>query len=268
MSYEEIISEINRLKRRYGKLLTNVIPQALKKALGYQTIQREEGLIIIAQEPYRKRGYFAVKDEKTLMTLLKGLPHNVIFEWIYKDENLLEEIMYSANIKHYATYMRISRTWEANPYEVAEKGVRLLLQKRYDCSCGEYAVEEDAEELYELSKSVFDVNCDDVFTVEEWRKRILNKEVLIYREEKEIIACYVFRLEGKKLYSNIAINQGSADILYSMERRIFTEMWEKGIRVYYAWFDVKNKQAISRNFNNAKYLLSYENVIYNAIYQS
>lgn len=268
MNYEDAMKEVDSLKQIYGKLFTNIIPGTMKNNLEYELIKKDEGLIIVAQEPHRKRGYFAVKDEDALEILLADIPHNIFFEWLYRDKNELEGVMNRVNIKLYETFIRHTQTWKRNPYEIAEEGRRALLQEMYDPSCGEYADVEDAEELYELSKSVFDVNCDDVFTVEEWRKRILCREVLIYRNKNQIISCYVWRLEGKKLYSNISINLGTANILYNMERRIFTEMWENDIRTYYAWFNMKNTKALSRGNRRTKELLVREDKMYNAIYQS
>lgn len=268
MSYEDVMKEVDSLKQIYGKLFTNIIPGAMKSNLEYEIIKKDEGLIIVAQEPHRKRGYFAVKDKDALAVLLADIPHNIFFEWLYRGENELEEIMNRVNIKLYATFFRSTRIWKGNPFEVQQEGRRVLLQEMYDSSCGEYADVEDAEELYELSKSVFDVKCDDVFTVEEWRERILMREVLVYREKDKITSCYVWHLDGKKLYSNISINLGAANILYNMERRIFTEMWEKGIRIYYSWRNIKNKKALSRGNKNTRVLLAREDIMYNAIYES
>lgn len=268
MQYEEVMKEVDCFRQLYKKIFTNILPGAMKSDIEYNLIQKNEGLIIIAQEPHRKRGYFAAKDKNALEKILQGLPKNIFFEWIYRDKNELDAVMEHANINLYETYFRCSQTWSGNPYEVPEEGRRMLLQELYDPSCGEYAVIEDAKELYELSKSVFDINCDDVFTVEEWCERISRREVLVYREEGKIISTYVWHLEGKKLYSNISINLGAANILYNMERRIFTEMWEKGIRIYYAWYNVRNIKELSRGNKKAEGLLLHTDIMYNAIYQS
>lgn len=268
MDYEGVIEKIDSYRRKYGKCITNIILGAMKTEVKYDIIERESGLIIVGHEAHRKRGYFIAEDITELKKLLQDVPENVFFEWIYRDENILAEIEKDICLTLYETYFRISDVWAKNPYEVPIEGRRSILQEMYDSACGEYAVEQDAEELYNLSRSVFDTNCDDVFTVEEWKKRISEKEVLIYRENSKIVSCYVWRLEGRKLYSNISINRGAANILYNMERRIFTEMWEKGIRTYYAWYNTKNKKELARGNKNAcKYILR-EDIIYNAIYQS
>ena len=72
---------------------------------------------------------------------------------------------------------------------------------------------------------------------------VKKKEILVYREAGEIIAAYIFHYQGKKLYSNTSMNLGGANILYNMERRIFEEAWNKGIRIFYGWGNLANVRA-------------------------
>ena len=103
----------------------------------------------------------------------------------------------------------------------------------------------------------------------EERKRseiIERKECLLYRENGNIVTFYVWRLEGRKLYSNLVLNEGAANFSYNLERRIFEEMWEKGIRIFYAWYNVKNKKALKRGNANTDKLIKSNEIIYNDIY--
>lgn len=265
MTCGDVMQRVASLKREYGKLLTNIIPGAMKQELEYELLREGAGIVVIAYEPYRKRGFFAAKDRETLEALLKDLPENIMFEWIYRDENILEGIMNRVNIQLYATYVRHMSVWSENPYRIPAKGgSALLLQEMYEPESGEYARESDAEELCELSKSVFDTNCDDVYTVEEWRELIAHREVLVSRGKEKILSCYAWHLEGNRLYSNIVINLGPANLLYNLERRIFDEMWDKGIRVFYVWRNMKNEKA----FKRLGALPERTDVLYNAIYRS
>lgn len=268
MNYKDIMQELSNLKKEYGRLITNIVPGAMRQDSEYEILRRSDGMIVKACEPYRTRGYFAAKNEESLEVLMKDLPENIIFEWIYRDENVLEEIMERAGLSHYATFVRRTRVWRENPYRIAASGQNAFLQELYDPDFGEYAKPEDAKELWELSCSVFDVNCDDVFTIEEWEKIIARREVLVGRVGGRIVACYVWRLEGNKLYSNISINLSSADILYNLERRIFDEMWDRGIRVFYAWKNMENYKAMRREGATEGELLERMDVLYNAIYKS
>ena len=97
---------------------------------------------------------------------------------------------------------------QKNPYDIPETGRRKLLVELYDSVCKEYPQLSDVQELYELTLSTFDPLTDDIPTVEQWKNIIENKECVIHREEGKIISYYVYRLEGKKLYSNITLNRG------------------------------------------------------------
>ena len=268
MDYTEIMREITSLKREHGKLITNIVPGSMKTNVEFELLKKGEGLIALAREPYRMRGYFAAKDEKALKNLLQELPGNIMFEWIYRDENIIDNIMETAGLSHYATYIRYMRVWRKNPYLIPAVGREALLRELYNPDFGEYATEEDAEELFQLAQSVFDVNCDDVFTMEEWKEIIARREVLVGRVGGKIVACYVWRLEKNKLYSNISINVSSADVLYNLERRIFTEMWDKGIRVFYHWKNMNNVKAMRRERTMEGELVESVDIIYNAIYKS
>ena len=108
--------------------------------------------------------------------------------------------------------------------------------------------------------------CDDVFTLEQWDKIIERKECLLHRENGNIVTFYVWRLEGRKLYSNMVVNEGPANFSYNLERRIFEEMWSKGIRIFYAWYNIKNKKALKRGNEKTEELIKSKEIIYNDIY--
>ena len=115
----------------------------------------------------------------------------------------------------------------------------------YDSACGEYPTEEDAEEIYEIHMRNFDAVSDDIFTIDEWKEKIRKKEVLVYREEGKIIAYYNWKLEGNTFYSNVSVDEGPANIMYNLERRVFEKYWEQGIRIFYFWVNKKKQQTIA-----------------------
>lgn len=82
--------------------------------------------------------------------------------------------------------------------------------------------------------------------MEDWRRTIENKECVIVRENGKIVTLYKWRIEGKKLYGNISVNLGAANLLYDLERSVFDEYWEKGIRTMYAWINCSNNKALKR----------------------
>lgn len=268
MTIDEILEKIKKLKIKHGKLLSNIIFPINNLDKKFIVIDDEEGIVFVSQEENRKRAYFATKNSEILIELLRKLPKGTVLEYIYKDENDLNESFLKAGMCKYSKYIRITTCYNNNPYLIKENGRRKILESMYDASFGECPSVDDAEELYRLTREIFDPICDDVFTLEEWRNIILSQEALVYKIDGEISACYVWRLEGKKLYSNLTFNKGTANILYNMERRVFEKMWENGIRIYYCWLNEKNIKALKRINENAKFCIKYINYIYNSVYVS
>lgn len=266
MNDADIKKKVAEIKKQSKEFLSNIYPGKLDSG-DYDVIEQDGAIFVFVEEPFRKVGLFAAKDKETLVQILRGIPSGIMIEWIYRDENILKEIMEEAGIQEYTMYIRRTYTYCNNPYQIPESGKRKLLQDLYDPDRGEYPVDEDAEELYDLAQSVFDVNCDEIFSVEQWRDRIRKKEVLVYREADKIIACYVWRQEGKKLYSNISINTGPANCLYNLERRVFEQMWEKGIKTHYFWRNNFRKK-VRLHYETSIECIDKEDILYNMIYLS
>lgn len=267
MKIYEIKQKMRTLKKTWGSTETNFYPGVADDEQEAEVFENERALVFIVQEPNRRRAFFAFAEEDSLKDLLLKIPEGTITEYIHKQKkNPLEQLFKDSNMEQYALYIRSTLCYHANPFTIPETGRRKLLMEMYDPSCGEYAKEEDAAELYELTKETFDILCDDVFTMDQWKEIIANQECLLYRENGKIITFYVFRLEGKKLYSNMSVNKGPANHLYNLERRIFEEMYDKGIRIFYAWYNNKNYKALKRGNKNADKVIKSKQIIYNQIF--
>lgn len=62
----------------------------------------------------------------------------------------------------------------------------------------EFANIDDIDELYNITYETFDSVCDDVFTKEQWKEVIERQNCMLYKENGEIVAYYVWREEGKR----------------------------------------------------------------------
>lgn len=267
MKIKEVFEKVNLIKIKHKKLYTNIIWSNLPENEDAEVHIEEKGIVFIIQEPNRRRGYYAVSDLTILVLLLKKVENGVVLEQIHKGKtDDMKNHFLGSGFRDYQMYIRTTICYKKNPYEIPEHGRRKLLQEMYDAECGEYPTSNDAQELCDLANSLFDPLTDDIFTLEKWSDIIEKKECLIYRENGIIIACYVWHLEGKKLYSNMAMNQGAANYLYNIERRVFEHMWENGIRIYYSWINCKNKKALLRYNQNTKEYIKTINHIYNSIY--
>ena len=234
MIFSEVKQKINTLKKNTKGYITNFYPGLVDDKQEVEFMENEQAIVFIIQSR--------------------------------EPTNPLEEVFDRGNMNAYATYIRKTECYVDNPYQIPGTGRRALLSEMYDPNCGEYPTMEAAEELDALHRQVFDPLCDDMYTIDEWKEKIDKKEILVYRENGKIMAYYCFCLEGRKLYSNISVNTGNANILYNMERRIFEEMWDRGIRVYYAWFNEKNDKALRRENKNAITCIKSRELLYNFIY--
>lgn len=262
----EVRKRIMELKK-HGKPITNFYPGILSDEQEVFMLEVEGAIVFVVQEENRKRAFFVSTDDVSLQEALRELPSGVILENVYReDEDPLKNLLESADFKEYATYMRETICYHSNPYLIPETGRRAMLQDMYDTTYCEYGEETDAEELCQITKDTFDPLCDDVFTLEKWKEVLRNRECMVYRENGKIVSYYVWRLEGRKLYGNISVNKGPANYLYNLERFVFEQMWEKGIRVFYAWYNEENIKALRRSNKRVGEAIKTKNTIYNGIY--
>ncbi len=210
----------------------------------------DNAMIVLIKENYIVKGYLCYSDVESINELIDEIESPFFVFWNTKDKN--EKALEDLDVKLYTIYQRDTVRYDKNPYlEPDTTSRRDILRKMYEPNFGEFASEDDAEELNKLSLMLFDEYSDELPSVDEWRDICKRKECLIYREDNPeennpIVAYYVWRLEGKKLYSRMSANRSGANILYNLERRIFTDYFDQGIRVFYGWSDIYNVQAHGR----------------------
>ena len=236
--------EYSRIKSEYKTVLTNYTMSSKDEKECEKIFKGERYYATLYRDIDKYVFEFVVADYESLDILLKELPTNTVINILYREYCEFDDFFRGKGLTMYSTYQRTTISYHSNPYLVPETSKRRqLLPQMYDATCGEYPSIDDAEELDALCRKVFDPLCDDMFTIEEWKQKIRDKEVMVYRSPEGITAYYLWRIEGKKLYSNMSVNIGAANTLYNIERRIFEEAWEKGIRVFYGWGRLTNIKA-------------------------
>ena len=268
MRTEHLNETITGLKRQ-GRVITNIFPGCVEDGAELTGVESDRSVVCWAAERFRMRAFYATIDVDDLIGLMGEIPKGVVTEQLYRKEgeNPQKDIAERAGFEKLATYIRISTTFKSNPYDIPEVGRRAILNEYYDPAFGEYAGPEDIEELFQLQKTIFDEKKEDVFTKEEWEDIIKNNNCMLYREDGEIVTYYVYRREGVKLYGNISYNRGPANYLYNIERRVFTKMWEDGVRESYAWYDMKNTKALIRRNDAAREAVTHQSFLYNDIWE-
>lgn len=268
MFLKEINEKIKEIRKRNRAYLSNIIYSKLNNEEDYAVVCKDDAIAILVEERNRVSAFFAASDAENLEKLLLELPGDTYIEHFHNDiDDELREVFEAGEYKYYAEYVRCTVTWIKNPYEFPEKGRRAILQEMYNPAQGEFPQEKDAEEIYQLCLEKFDPVIDDVFSIEEWRKTIANKECLVVKENGKIITIYKWRIEGKKLYNNLVINLGTANLLYNLERSIFEKYWEEGIRTAYAWINILNKKALKRGPKYENDIIKSKKLLYDTIYK-
>lgn len=260
MKIKEISEKVSELKRQHKKLYTNVIWSNLDEDKETTFFESKKGIVFIVQETNKDKVYYAVSEREELIPLLEDVPVGAVLEYRYRKENDMDSILHCAGLKSYANYFRVTTIYQENPYG-KETGRRKLLNELYDPDCAEYPKLEDAKELEQLTRKMFDPLTDDVYSLDEWKEIIKRKECLVIREAGKIVTYFVWRLEGKKLYCNISLNLGPANYMYNLERKVFDCVWAAGVRISYAWFNEENVRVLSKSSLNPS-----EGDLYDAIY--
>lgn len=266
------LDELNRLIREIksqGNCITNAAFTDFTEESLIQVEYNSKALIYVVKKDHYNKAFFYTTSVEELNKLIGKIkiPFLLFFNCKDKDDKTLS----SLGLKMYSLYVRDTVRYTENPYLMEETNKRRrILKEMYDPNCGEYAQESDAEELLDLSKELFDDKSDEIPSLTEWREICKNRECLIYREDNvdegnPIIAFYVWHLEGKKLYSRMSANKFTANILYNLERRIFTDYFDKGIRVFYGWSDYYYSAAHGRRSDSSSKLI---NRIYCQIYSN
>lgn len=268
MYFEEINAKMKEIRSQNRAYISNMVYSKLEKEKDYSVVCHKSVMAVLNEEKYRTSALFIAADENALQKLLQELPEKTYIEDFHKEPvNEKESLFVENGFENYAKYNRVTTTFSENPYLSKEKGRRALLQEMYNPNRREYPVVQDAEEIFDLCMDVFDPTIDEIFSVEDWRRTIENKECVIVRENGKIVTLYKWRIEGKKLYGNISVNLGAANLLYDLERSVFDEYWEKGIRTMYAWINCSNNKALKRGPGYEREIVKARNVLYDTIYK-
>lgn len=245
MKIQDIMQFISSLRKSKKKVLTNYFLSCQNSKDDFQTWQGDESIVFCVQEEKLIRCYFASTDLMELNQLLGMVPAGTVMDYIAKEK--IEEFSWTegAGFKHYTTLVRYTNP---NIYEEKPKTKKdLILEQFYDESIGEFATEEDAEELYELLYEVFDYRVSRLPSMQQLIEMIEKKWVLLYREKGRILSFLIYQIEGRKYYGYQIYNEGTADITYNLECKAIQyakATWQ--IKSVYAWAEIGNKIANDR----------------------
>ncbi len=268
MNIKEVQSRIYEWKK-HGRVNTNIIPGAVPDDVDFAGFETDKTVVFWLTERFRVRGFYATLDDADAVELLRKVPKGTIVEQLYRkeNENVNKRIPIEAGFEQIATFIRISDFYVSNPYENEEVTKRAILAEMYDPTMGRMAEEKDIDKLFDMTKAVFDIRTDAVFTMEEWKRIVDAKRCIVSEEDGEIIAYLVFEREGTKMYAHSVVNLGPANYLYNIERKVFTKAWEEGVREIYGWYNINNKKSILRRKEDGDRSIGHTSYLYNDIFE-
>lgn len=112
--------------------------------------------------------------------------------------------------------------------------------KRFVNNCGEICSLSDFDEMKLLLGKIFDKRVSHLPNDEELGELIKNDNVFVVKNDEQIKTFWIFKKEGKRIYSYQAYNSIQGTYLQSMWFRLFEEFKDAGFRECYAWVSDKN----------------------------
>lgn len=266
---EQILEYANDIRKR-GKTTTNYYNNFRRgDSTVFETYQGDNTIIFVyddrieAADMIIKRGYFISSDLKELSGLLKTIPDHIVMDYITKEEKELSEVMLAAGFQEYAVFVRVSKNYKVADKK-SDKRKEIAMDSIYNEKYGYWATEEDIDDILKKMKEVFDPYTYHLCTRDELKEFVQKKWCIIHREDGDIVSITMFKLEGVKRYGYYMYNQGSIDVLYSLQRKVLKLDEKNGITYFYGWMDKNNKKA---KIVNSFYSIEPDGV-YDVIYRN
>lgn len=254
---KEISLKMTEIRKTKRKVMTNYYLTYNGADVLFDTFVTEETIVFCIQENNIYRVFYYSVDEKDLIENLKKLPKNSILDIVAQEGSLDVQWLEGAGFYLYSTYARFGQ-----PLLDYENQKELMSKNRIDAfyneEYGECATVDDVQELQRLISKGFDEKTDHLFSDEELEDLINNKNILVQRESGEIFCIFIYKIEGKKFYYNLSYNEGTADVLYSIEKKsLLNAIKEYGVSYAYSWMALTNKKALKRSAVPADHMRNY-----------
>ena len=245
LGIHDIYSLQKEIKKNGKKYYTNYY--TIDSADDFQIVKGKESVVFFAKEECFQRAYYFTSDLDELTSLFMRMKEMLVMDIICQGDMKEEEkrAFEQAGFAKYAVYCKRQYPLEKGGRTEKDTGI---FDEFYNPDFFQFAKDSDVPEIEALLYSVFDTVVSHLPTKERLAEMVQNRNVVCYRANGQIVALYIFLVQGRKLYSNISYNIASADVLYSMERRARELAYEEyGVKWVYAWYDIENKKALRRS---------------------
>lgn len=237
------ISEISRVKR----VKTNFYGQMELRNQEFQTVQTDQTIVFWYHDSNICRVFFYSVQESEIKDLLKKVPQGAVMDIISKHKDEEEQWKALTGFSVLSVYGRFGRNIESAEQE-QERFKKNPLDRFYREEYGCLAKKEQLYEIQHILRTHFDDAGDHLYSDEQMTELINNKRVWIQCEEDKITTIFVYKIEGKKFYSNTSFNDSTADVLYSIQKKVLLQAIEEyGIIYFYGWIRINNRQSLRKN---------------------
>lgn len=243
---DEVILCMQNIRRSRKNIYTNYYLSYNGTNVIFDILSGDETIIFCIWEKDIYRVFYYSCNLSELVSLLKHTPSGAIIDIIAKEENPDMDWIKDANYNLYNTYARFGQKLLTCQEEI-ERLAKHPLDAYYNENYGSYATEQDLQQLQFIIEKSFDKKTDHLFTDEQLLELIRKNWVLIEKEDGIIYCVVIFQIEGKKCYYNLTYNKGTADVLFSIEKKIrLNAIKEYDANYIYSWIALSNKKALNR----------------------
>lgn len=254
---KEIVRIMNEVRKKKKTVYSNYYYSYNASDVLFDVLKLKETIVFGIQELEIYRVFYYSCNVEELTEALSEMPKGAITDIIEKKEITDTIWLDSSGFKQISVYGRFGGPC-ASYKEQKAKFQKSKIDIFYDEAYGKCASEEDLGEIQKLIMNNFDFRTDHLFTDEQMLQLIRDNLVYVEKEEGNIICIVIYRIEGKKLYFNLTYNRGTADISYSIEKKILLQsIRDYGVNYTYGWIAMTNKKALKRSSFSYPHLFNY-----------
>lgn len=233
----EIIQFVNIFRKNNNSIYTNYYNQFDILGTELFDFYNSERLLcfgIVDNNVYRL--FFYCTDLSLLDDVILQFPKSVI-EYIYTGEECNINFSLLKNIKQIDSFKRYHTLLKDN--EFAKKLENSFFAKYLD-DCTSFAKMDDFDELKTLLYKIFDPRVSHLPDDKELQVLIDNKNIIVCKLNDEIKTFWLYKKEGKRIYSYEAFNCIQGIYIQSLWYKYFKIFAEQQFREVYAWVSDKN----------------------------
>ncbi len=257
MTIAEIQQRIRLIQQKGVAVITNYYNQPGLAEKEFHTWLTEFTIIFWTQDDSVVRVFFYSCHEEELRKGLQTMPDGAVVDVISKESDIADVWKKRTGYSLHSVYGRFGYPL-GNVEAEKERFGAMKLDRFFDAELGIIAQKDDLQEIQRLLYDTFDPCSDHLLLDDELETLIKEGFVWLEREDDKICTIFIYRIEGKKFYSNISLNYSTADVLYSIQKKALLYAIEKyQVTYFYGWISLSNKQALQKNGNPSYDLYDY-----------